>query len=60
MEEKTPQDQETPEKQTPTDQQPQRWRSEDLLGEGKEALIVHNEQIYRLCLTRNDKLILLK
>ena len=60
MEEETPQDRETPEKETPTVQETPRWRSEELLGDGKEALIVHNEQVYRLCRTRNGKLILLK
>ena len=37
-----------------------RWRSEELLGESKEALIMHGDEVYRLLRTRNDKLILVK
>ncbi len=35
-------------------------KSEELLGGGRELLIVHNGQVYRLLRTRNDKLILQK
>jgi len=34
------------------------WRSEDLLGDGRVALIRHGEQTYQLRQTRNGKLIL--
>ena len=44
----------------PPDQRRQTWRSEDLLGSESEALIVHNEEIYRLRRTRQGKLILYK
>ena len=36
------------------------WQSDELLGEAKEALIVHGGEVYRLLRTRNDKLILVK
>ena len=36
------------------------WHSEELLGDAKEALIVHGGEVYRLLRTRNDKLILVK
>ena len=41
---------------------PQRdsWRSEELLGERNEVLIVHGSEVYRLRRTRQDKLILYK
>jgi hemin uptake protein HemP len=35
-----------------------RIKSEDLLGPGKDLLIVHNGREYRLRLTQNGKLIL--
>jgi hemin uptake protein HemP len=35
-------------------------RSEALLGEGREVLIHHRGEVYRLRHTRNDKLILTK
>lgn len=44
----------------PPDQRRQTWRSEDLLGAESEALILHNEEIYRLRRTRHGKLILYK
>jgi|YNPBryunderm2012_1023409.scaffolds.fasta_scaffold08189_2 hemin uptake protein HemP len=34
--------------------------SEELLGGGRQLFIVHKGQVYRLILTRNDKLILQK
>lgn len=34
--------------------------SHQLLGDGRECLITHAGQTYRLCHTRNDKLILIK
>ncbi|MCI0359817.1 MAG: hemin uptake protein HemP [Planctomycetaceae bacterium] len=36
------------------------WRSEELLGERTEVLIVHGNEVYRLRRTRQDKLILYK
>lgn len=36
------------------------WKSEDLLGDKSEALIVHHDQVYRLRCTRQGKLILYK
>jgi len=36
------------------------WRSEELLGEEHEALILHNDVVYRLRRTRQGKLILYK
>jgi len=36
------------------------WRSEELLGERNEVLIVHGNEVYRLRRTRQDKLILCK
>jgi hemin uptake protein HemP len=36
------------------------WRSEELLGERTEVLIVHGSEVYRLRRTRQDKLILYK
>ena len=36
------------------------WRSEELLGERTEVLIVHGSEVYRLRRTRQDKLILCK
>ena len=35
-------------------------RSEDLLRGGREARIVHGDEVYRLLVTRNHKLILQK
>ncbi|MGE5195434.1 MAG: hemin uptake protein HemP [Deltaproteobacteria bacterium] len=35
-------------------------RSEDLLGGQREILIIHGQEVYRLRLTRNGKLILMK
>lgn len=42
--------------------EPQRhsWRSDELLGEQNEVLIVHGSEVYRLRRTRQDKLILYK
>ncbi len=37
-----------------------RWRIADLLGDAREAIIVHDGQDYRLRITANDKLILTK
>jgi hemin uptake protein HemP len=34
--------------------------SQELFRGGKEILIRHGDQVYRLCHTRNDKLILIK
>jgi len=36
------------------------WRSEELLGERTEVLILHGSEVYRLRRTRQDKLILYK
>ncbi|MEX2172792.1 MAG: hemin uptake protein HemP [Pirellulaceae bacterium] len=36
------------------------WKSEELLGEKTEVLIVHGSEVYRLRRTRQDKLILYK
>jgi hemin uptake protein HemP len=36
------------------------WRSEELFGDQREVLIVHNNEIYRLRRTRQNKLILNK
>ncbi|HZN34131.1 MAG TPA: hemin uptake protein HemP [Pirellulaceae bacterium] len=36
------------------------WRSEELLGERTEVLILHNGAVYRLRRTRQGKLILYK
>jgi hemin uptake protein HemP len=36
------------------------WKSEELLGEKPEAIIVHDSQTYRLRCTRQGKLILYK
>jgi hemin uptake protein HemP len=36
------------------------WQSHELLRGGREVLIAHQEEIYRLRLTRNGKLILTK
>lgn len=36
------------------------WRSKELLGGSREVLITHDEETYRLRLTRNGKLILTK
>jgi hemin uptake protein HemP len=41
-----------------TSQPPSRVRSETLLGQAKELVIVHNGREYRLRLTQNGKLIL--
>jgi hemin uptake protein HemP len=38
----------------------QSWRSEELLGERTEVLILHNDEVYRLRRTRQGKLILYK
>ncbi len=38
----------------------QSWRSEELLGDRTEVLILHNAEVYRLRLTRQGKLILYK
>jgi hemin uptake protein HemP len=36
------------------------WRSEELLGDRPEVLILHNNEVYRLRRTRQGKLILHK
>ena len=36
------------------------YRSAELLGDRKEVLIYHNDEVYRLRRTRHDKLILCK
>jgi hemin uptake protein HemP len=36
------------------------WRSEELLGQRTEVLIIHGSEVYRLRRTRQDKLILYK
>ncbi len=36
------------------------WRSEELLGDRPEVLILHNKEVYRLRRTRQGKLILHK
>jgi hemin uptake protein HemP len=36
------------------------WRSEELLGDRSEVLILHNNEVYRLRRTRQGKLILYK
>jgi hemin uptake protein HemP len=36
------------------------WRSEELLGSRREIVILHREEVYRLRLTRQGKLILYK
>jgi len=36
------------------------WEAAELLGTQKEAIILHGEEVYRLRLTRNGKLILHK
>lgn len=38
----------------------QSWRSDELLGDRQEVLILHNNDVYRLRRTRQDKLILYK
>jgi hemin uptake protein HemP len=38
----------------------EQWTSAELLGERTEVLIVHNNEVYRLRRTRQDKLILYK
>jgi len=35
-------------------------RSHDLFGGAREIQIWHNDELYRLCITKNDKLILQK
>ena len=44
----------------PGERQRHSWRSEELLGNGNEILIVHGSEVYRLRRTRQDKLILYK
>ncbi len=44
----------------PLGREPRTIRSEDLLGDEKEVVIVHQNQLYRLRRTRNGKLILQK
>lgn len=36
------------------------WNSQQILGNGREAIILHGDQAYRLLCTRNGKLILQK
>jgi hemin uptake protein HemP len=36
------------------------WRSDELLGDRTEVLIIHGSEVYRLRRTRQDKLILYK
>jgi hemin uptake protein HemP len=45
---------------SPTPAHREAWRSEELLGERTEVLIVHGHEVYRLRRTRQDKLILCK
>ncbi len=49
-----------PESPHPARSDAPRWTSQQLLGEAREVLIRHGEEIYRLRLTRNGKLILHK
>jgi hemin uptake protein HemP len=42
------------------DQPRDAWRSEELLGDKPEVLILHNNEVYRLRRTRQGKLILHK
>lgn len=35
-------------------------QSQNLFGEKKQITIIHNSQEYRLCITQNQKLILIK
>ncbi len=44
----------------PADTARDSWRSEELLGERTEVLILHGSEVYRLRRTRQDKLILYK
>ena len=44
----------------PREEPRQSWRSEELLGERTEVLILHNDETYRLRRTRQGKLILYK
>ena len=44
----------------PKPAQRESWRSEELLGDRTEVLIVHNNEVYRLRRTRQGKLILYK
>ena len=51
----------TPEEARTEDRAPRRTiRSEDLLAGAREVVIVHNGEEYRLQVTRNGKLILIK
>ena len=45
---------------SPAAQPREAWRSEELLGERTEVLILHNDDVYRLRRTRQGKLILYK
>jgi hemin uptake protein HemP len=47
-----------PEYRAPSSPHQGRVKIEDLLGDAKELVIVHNGREYHLRLTRNDKLIL--
>jgi len=44
----------------PTEISREAWRSEELLGERTEVLILHGGEVYRLRRTRQGKLILCK
>lgn len=44
----------------PTAKARESWRSDELLGERTEVLILHNDDVYRLRRTRQGKLILYK
>lgn len=48
----------TPKPPQPLPATPKRVASEELLGQGKELVIVHNGREYKLRLTQNGKLIL--
>ena len=49
-----------PAKAAPEPSKRESWRSEELLGDRPEVLILHNNEIYRLRRTRQGKLILHK
>ena len=56
-----PEDQAKPQFQSPSQSlAPPIVDSQQLLGNGRECWITHAGQTYRLCHTRNDKLILIK
>jgi hemin uptake protein HemP len=57
---KTPLDDKSPTEQGDSSTPKGRYESDELFGDRKEILIVHNAEIYRLRRTRHDKLILYK